>query len=171
MIDLVRVRREGGGYVAAWGQRSRRCAVGRGGIAEKMREGDGITPAGLWPLRRVLYRSDRQHILKTAFPLTAIARGDGWCDAPTDVSYNCPVKLPYKSSAEELWRSDALYDIVVVVGYNDAPIVAGKGSAIFLHVAAEDFAHTEGCVALTKEDISTLLGEISSNTKILIESS
>jgi L,D-peptidoglycan transpeptidase YkuD (ErfK/YbiS/YcfS/YnhG family) len=102
-------------------------------------------------------------------PLSPIAANDGWCDAPADKNYNLPVKLPYPASAEELWRADALYDIVVVLGFNDAPVVAGKGSAIFLHVAAKDFAPTEGCVALEKDGLLELLGEISPTAKIHIE--
>jgi L,D-peptidoglycan transpeptidase YkuD (ErfK/YbiS/YcfS/YnhG family) len=169
LIDFVTLRNEDVGHVAHWGSGSHRCAIGRGGVGEKMREGDGITPAGIWPLRRVLYRADRQNAPKTALPLSPIAADDGWCDAPADKNYNLPVKLPYPASAEELWHADALYDIVVVIGFNDAPVVAGMGSAIFLHVAAKDFAHTEGCVALEKEDLLELLGEISPTATIHIE--
>jgi len=57
---------------------------------------------------------------------------------------------------------------VVVIGFNDAPIIPGKGSAIFLHVAARDFAHTEGCVALAKKDVLELLGEIAAKANIRI---
>jgi L,D-peptidoglycan transpeptidase YkuD (ErfK/YbiS/YcfS/YnhG family) len=169
LIDLVTLRNQGDGHVARWGSGSGRCAIGRGGAGEKKREGDGITPAGIWPLRRVLYRADRQNAPKTVLPLSPIAANDGWCDAPADKNYNLPVKLPYPASAEELWRADALYDIVVVLGFNDAPVVAGKGSAIFLHVAAKDFAPTEGCVALEKDGLLELLGEISPTAKIHIE--
>jgi len=169
LIDLVNLRNEDVGHIVHWGSESRRCAIGRGGVAEKMREGDGITPAGIWPLRRVLYRADRQDAPRTALPLSTIAADDGWCEAPADKNYNLPVKLPYPASAEELWRADALYDIVVVIGFNDAPVVAGRGSAIFLHVAAKDFAPTEGCAALEKADLLELLGEISPTAKIHIE--
>jgi len=169
LTDLVTLKSDNDGHVVHWGSGSGRCAVGRSGVGEKAREGDGITPAGIWPLRRVLYRSDRQSAPNSVLPVSPIAKDDGWCDAPTDANYNLPVKLPYPASAEALWRADSLYDIVVVLGYNDAPVIAGKGSAIFLHVAAEDFAPTEGCVAMKKEELLALLAEVSSSTKIGIE--
>lgn len=170
MIELVTLQSEDNGYAVHWGSHSGRCAIGRGGVGEKKREGDGITPSGIWPLRRVLYRPDRGNIPKTVLSVMPIAKDDGWCDAPADTNYNLPVKLPYRASAEALWRGDALYDIVVVLGFNDAPVTAGKGSAIFLHVAAENFASTEGCVAMKKEALLALLADISAAAKICIES-
>ena len=90
-------------------------------------------------------------------PLRAIAPDDGWCDAPDDVNYNRPVKLPYPASAETMWRDDHLYDLVAVLGYNDRPVVPGKGSAIFLHLARPDYAPTQGCVAVSRADLEDLL--------------
>jgi L,D-peptidoglycan transpeptidase YkuD (ErfK/YbiS/YcfS/YnhG family) len=138
---------------------SMRCVLGEGGVAAVglKREGDMKTPAGVWPLRRVLFRPDRRPAPETRLPVSPIAPDDGWCDAPSDPRYNQPVKLPYLASAESLWRDDALYDLVVVLGYNDDPIVPGKGSAIFLHLARPDGGPTEGCVALAASDLERLL--------------
>ena len=132
-----------------------RCALGRGGVkpAAEKREGDGASPAGVWPMRRVLWRADRLVRPATALPLTAIGEADGWCDAPGDPNYNRPVRLPYLASAERLWLDEGLYDVVVVLGYNDDPPVAGMGSAIFLHVARPDYAPTAGCVAVALRDL------------------
>lgn len=167
MSDIV-VRREGSGFVADWGAGPRACAVGRAGIGEKTREGDGLTPEGLWPLRRVLYRADRGAAPATALPLAAIAPNDGWCDAPGDPRYNTQVTLPYPASAERLWRDDALYDVVLVVGFNDAPVVQGKGSAIFVHLAKPSYAPTEGCVALAREDLLEALRALRPDSKLRI---
>ena len=93
-------------------------------------------------------------------PLSGIAQDDGWCDAPGDPAYNRPVKLPYSASAERLWREDHLYDIIVVLGFNDDPVVAGKGSAIFLHLAKADYAPTAGCVALALDDMLAALAQL-----------
>ena len=128
------------------------CVLGRGGIRAEKREGDGATPVGRFPLRRVLWRADRLTPPETALPLHPIAEHDGWCDAPDDPNYNRLVKLPYAAGHEKMWRDDALYDLVVVLGYNDDPVTPGRGSAIFLHVAKPDYAPTHGCVALAKED-------------------
>ena len=135
-----------------WGAGRPRCAIGPGGIALKGGEGDGITPRGTWPVREIFYRADRIAEPQTALPLWTIQQDDGWCDAPEDPSYNRLVKLPYPASAETLWREDHLYNLVLVLGYNDDPVVAGKGSAIFLHLAKPGYSHTHGCVALSYDD-------------------
>lgn len=133
------------------------CALGRGGIQPTKREGDGVTPVGDWPIRRVLYRPDRVDTPETALPVRPIAPDDGWCDAPADTNYNRPVKKPYPASHEDLWREDHLYDIIVILGHNDDPPVPHAGSAIFLHVAKPDFGPTEGCVALPLETLQRFL--------------
>ena len=136
-----------------------RCALGKGGVidAEDKREGDGCTPLGLWPIRRVLYRPDRLPKPVTRLPIAALKPSDGWCDAPGDRNYNKPVRLPYPASAEKMWRADELYDLVLILGYNDAPVRPGRGSAIFLHCARPSFSATAGCVALAKKDVLALL--------------
>lgn len=142
-----------------YGDVSCRCAVGKAGViaAADKREGDTKSPIGLWPIKRVLWRADKMVAPETAFPLSKIRPNDGWCDASADPLYNQAVTHPYPASAEHLWRDDDLYDIVVILGHNDDPIVAGMGSAIFLHVARADFGGTEGCVAIAKADLLALL--------------
>ena len=141
------------------GGRTVRCALGPAGVVagESKREGDGASPIGVWPVRQVLYRADRRPPPVTALPVSAIAPDDGWCDDPADANYNRPVRLPYAASAERMWREDHLYDLVLVVGHNDDPVVPGAGSAIFLHQARPDFGPTQGCVALTPADVEALL--------------
>jgi L,D-peptidoglycan transpeptidase YkuD (ErfK/YbiS/YcfS/YnhG family) len=136
-----------------------RCALGPAGViaAADKREGDGASPAGVWPIRRVLFRPDRGSAPATALPVEPIAPDDGWCDAPDDPAYNRPVKLPYPASAEHMWRDDHLYDLVVVLGHNDDPTAPGLGSAIFLHLAKPDYAPTHGCVAVARADLERLL--------------
>lgn len=146
------------GFVAI-GQREVRCALGPTGViaAEDKREGDGATPLGVWPMRRVLYRPDRGAAPITALPVQPIEESDGWCDDPADPAYNQPVTLPYPGSAERMWREDQLYDIVVILGHNDEPPVPGMGSAIFLHCAKPGYPPTQGCVALERADLESLL--------------
>jgi L,D-peptidoglycan transpeptidase YkuD (ErfK/YbiS/YcfS/YnhG family) len=145
-----------------------RCALGRGGIRRDKREGDGVTPIGSWPMRRLLYRPDRVARPETRLPISAIAEHDGWCDAPDDLNYNEPVLLPYAASAELLWRMDHVYDLIVPLGYNDAPVVAGAGSAIFLHVARPDYRPTEGCVALAVADLLMVLAAADTASRVVI---
>jgi L,D-peptidoglycan transpeptidase YkuD (ErfK/YbiS/YcfS/YnhG family) len=136
-----------------------RCALGRAGVVAAMdkREGDGRSPLGVWPIRRVLYRPDRGPAPRAAFAVAPITPDDGWCDAPDDPAYNQPVKRPYPASCEAMWREDPLYDLVVVLGHNDNPPVPGLGSAIFLHLAKAGYAPTEGCVALVRSDLDAIL--------------
>jgi L,D-peptidoglycan transpeptidase YkuD (ErfK/YbiS/YcfS/YnhG family) len=136
-----------------------RCALGPAGVkpAALKREGDGASPAGLWPLRRVLFRPDRLAPPKTKLPLSALQPDSGWCDAPDDALYNQPVKLPYPASAESLWREDGIYDVIVVLGHNEPPVTPGAGSAIFWHLARSDYSPTQGCVAIALADMLAAL--------------
>jgi len=136
------------------------CLIGRGGAiaADAKREGDGCTPLGRWPLRAVLLRPDRMAPPPAgiALPWRWLRPDDGWSDDPQDAAYNRPVRHPHRWSAERLWRADGLYDIIVVLGHNDAPVVPGMGSAIFLHCRG-DGRPTEGCVAIERADLLGLL--------------
>ena len=125
------------------------CALGRAGINAGKSEGDGATPVGVLPLRRLLFRADR--VAPPRWPAGGrepIAPADGWCDDPDDRDYNRIVRLPFDARAEALWRDDGLYDVLVVLGWNDAPVLRGRGSAIFLHVAPPGDGPTQGCIGL-----------------------
>lgn len=144
------------------------CALGRAGVTANKREGDGATPLGGFPLRIVHFRPDRLEVPVTALPTAALARDSGWCDDPADANYNRLVKLPYPARHEELWREDGIYDLIVPLGYNDDPPVAGLGSAIFLHVARPGLAPTEGCVALPREQLLALLAACDPATRLRV---
>lgn len=154
---------------ALWGDRSFRCALGRAGIRGDKREGDGATPTGRFVLRRVLYRPDRLARPRTGLPVDAIAADDGWCDDPADPAYNRPVRLPHAGRHERMWRDDSAYDLVVVLGHNDDPVIPGRGSAVFLHLARPDYGPTEGCVALALPDLREVLAAAKAGDCIEIE--
>jgi len=134
-----------------------RAVFGRAGIRAEKHEGDGATPAAPLPLRRVLYRADRVARPLAVVPTEPLAPADGWCDDPTHVDYNRQIVLPHQARHEELWRRDTLYDVIGVLGWNDSPVLRGRGSAIFLHVARPDWAPTEGCIGLALPDLVRLL--------------
>ncbi len=142
-----------------WADHDVRCSLGRRGVvgAENKREGDGATPLGRWPMRQVFWRPDRVPRPETQLPLVALSPLMGWCDDPGHPLYNRRVELPFPASHETLWREDHVYDLIVALGYNDDPVVAGRGSAIFLHLARPDFSPTEGCVACVATDLLALL--------------
>lgn len=140
------------------------CSLGRGGAcaAEAKREGDGCTPLGLWPIRGALLRHGRVTPQRSPLiPWRWTRDNDGWSDGIDDPAYNRPVLLPHPYSHERLQRDDAAYDIVIVLGHNDAPAIPGMGSAIFWHiwVSGEDGAPkpTEGCVAIAREAMDIIL--------------
>lgn len=146
-----------------------RCTVGRGGIGQKKAEGDGITPVGRFPLRGVMARPERIAVIQTALPVSPITKTDGWCDDPASADYNRRITLPHPASHEQLWRADALYDVIIEIGYNDDPVVPGRGSAIFIHVARARYQPTQGCVALKLDDLLELLKACDENTRLVVK--
>ncbi len=147
------------------------CTIGKGGLlpAADKREGDGATPIGSWPLREVFYRPDRFDAPPaTALPIRPLSQDDGWCDAPDDPNYNRPVRLPYGASTESLWRDDTVYDVIVVLGHNDDPVVPYGGSAIFFHLMAPDRRPTEGCVAVTRDAMLQVLTMVDADSTLIV---
>ena len=145
-----------------------RCALGRSGVCTDKKEGDGATPTGRYPLKRLYIRRDRIPQIETALPVTDIMPDDGWCDDPARPEYNTRVKRPYDGSHEKMYRDDHLYDLVIEIGHNDTPPIPGVGSAVFIHIAQPDYAPTAGCVALHVNDLTRLLAEWGPATEIEI---
>lgn len=145
-----------------------RCAIGKNGFSADKKEGDGCTPLGAYSLRECWYRADKIAKPDTKLPLKIIHEDDGWCDDPKHPDYNKHVKLPFSASHEKMCREDDRYDMVIPLGYNDAVIVPGKGSAIFMHVAKPDVSGTEGCVALKAADLLEILRHFDGDTVIEI---
>jgi len=144
------------------------CVFGRDGVTDKKKEGDWKTPLGTFPIRKIYYREDKIPKLNTNIESIPLLRDDAWCDDPKKEKYNTFIKLPLDGGYENLWREDEMYDIVIIIGYNDAPIIKDKGSAIFLHIAKENMEYTKGCLALKKEDMLYLVQNINSDTEIEI---
>ena len=151
-----------------WSKGSAAAAVGRSGVRADKREGDGATPAGSYPLISIFYRADRVEAPVSQLPAIPLTPKDAWVDDPADAYYNRLVTLPYPAGAEPMWREDELYDALVVIGYNTNPVIAGAGSAIFLHIASPDFTPTVGCVAVKKEVLLGLLPLLGPGSKIMI---
>lgn len=154
-MTLIRV--ESGVGRLTFGDLTMACTIGRGGAcaAADKREGDGCTPLGVWPIRGVLLRPGKVDATGISLPWRWIRPNDGWSDDIADPAYNRPVRLPRPFSAESLIRSDDAYDVIVVLGHNDAPPVPGMGSAIFFHLS--EGRPTAGCVAVDRDDMLRLL--------------
>jgi len=145
-----------------------RCALGEAGIGRKLKEGDKITPVGLFKIIKVYYRPDKIKKIITNFKKTKIKKNMGWCDDSKSHAYNRQIKLPSKFGHEKLYRKDNIYNLIAALNYNMNPTVKKKGSAIFIHIAKKNYEPTAGCIALKKGDLIKLLKQIKKNTKIKI---
>ena len=145
-----------------------KCAIGKRGIGNKKKEGDLITPKGIYKVKYVLYRKDRVKKIKTKLKKIVIKKNMGWCDDVRSDKYNKLIKLPFNYSHEKLYKKENIYDIILVLNYNMSPIIKNKGSAIFIHVSKKNYKKTKGCVALKKIQILKILKELKNNTVIKI---
>jgi L,D-peptidoglycan transpeptidase YkuD (ErfK/YbiS/YcfS/YnhG family) len=145
-----------------------RCALGKAGIKKKEKEGDNVTPKGIFKITRVYYRPDRIKNITTEVKKIKIKKNMGWCDDPDSFHYNKQIKLPSKFSHEKLYRKDNLYDLFLVLNYNTNPVIKNKGSAIFLHITKDSYKKTKGCISLKRGDLIQLVSKIRKNTKIKI---
>ena len=170
-FKCLRVRSRPGQRSRGWllaGPLAVPVALGRGGIRANKREGDGGTPRGAFRLRRLWWRADRLTRPMTQLPVRSIHGDDGWCEDPSDRRYNRPIRLKPDAPGDRLKRADHLYDLIVELDHNTRPRIAGRGSAVFVHLARPGFAPTAGCVALTGSALRRLLTRASPRTRIVI---
>ncbi len=144
------------------------CALGRSGVIGRKREGDGATPLGSFEVLYVYYRPDREQHPQTLLPVSPLSADLGWCDDSNHPRYNRMIDLPFSASHEKMWRDDRLYDIVVVLDCNMYPPVKGQGSAIFFHIAREDYRPTEGCIAVAPEHMRLILSKIAPGCRMVV---
>ncbi len=142
------------------------CTVGRGGVAQDKREGDGATPEGCHRLIAVFWRADR--LPRPGPGARPIRAGDLWCDDPADPAYNSPVHDPGQISAETLRRADPLYDVVIASDWNWPARIPGRGSAIFLHAWRRPGFPTAGCVAFARPDIRWIAENLRPETRLIV---
>lgn len=171
-LTCIVVRRRPGNPSQGWlraGSLTLPVALGRGGIKANKREGDGATPRGSFRLKRLWWRDKRHPRPATLLPVTRIKPDDGWCEDPSDRRYNKRIKVPPSSNADRLARSDNLYDYIIEIDHNTRPRIAGRGSAVFIHVARPGFAPTAGCVALDIDSLRRLLARLGPRSKIIVD--
>lgn len=163
----TRPSRRSQGWLFA-GPRVLRIALGRTGVRADKREGDGGTPRGRFRPIRLWWRADRLPRPYTPLPVRRIRRNDAWCEDPHDRRYNRAFRRSANEPGDRLFRQDGLYDLIIEIDHNTKPRVAGRGSAVFIHLARPGFAPTAGCIALCLHDFRTLLSRLSTKTRILI---
>ena len=171
-LTYMTVRRKPGNPARGWlsaGPLMLPAALGLSGVKANKREGDGATPRGTFRLKRLWWRAGRHPRPATFLPVERIRPNDGWCEDPKARHYNRRIKVPPESNADRLARMDNLYDFIVELDHNTRPRIAGRGSAVFIHVARPGFAPTAGCVALDINSLRRLLARLSPRTKIVVE--
>ena len=170
-LSAIRIRAAAGNPRRGWltaGGRTVPVALGRGGIKANKREGDGGTPRGTFRPLQLWWRADRHPRPRTFLPSRTIGPEDAWCEDPASRNYNQPIRLDRANGGDRLQRDDHLYDFIVEIDHNSSPRIAGRGSAVFLHLARENFAPTAGCVSMTKSAMLRLLQRLGPKTKIVI---
>lgn len=152
------------------GRKTIKCTLGEAGIGIAKKEGDGKTPVGKFEMLEIYKRIDAKPMTeRSRCGIIPIHEKQGWCDAVGDRNYNKPVKLPYKASCEKMMREDELYDVVVVLDYNIRRKMKRGGSAIFFHIANEEYKPTKGCVGVSKADMQYLLKHMDKKCTMVVE--
>jgi len=172
-LSAIHVRVRPQWRTQAWlllGDRAIRAALGRSSVKAAKREGDGATPAGRFHPLRLWWRPDRLPRPRTLLPVRRIAAEDAWCEDPKDRRYNRPFRRSANELGDRLRRADGLYDLIVEIDHNTRPRIAGRGSAVFIHVARPGLAPTAGCIALPRSDLQRLVSRLSCKTRIIIHS-
>ena len=145
------------------------CAIGLNGLTNDKQEGDLSTPIGTFHFNKIYYRADKLGNKKFIINSSIINKNDGWCDDQKSDLYNQHIQFPFQGSAEHLYRDDHIYDIICVLNYNTSPVIPGRGSAIFLHIAKPGFLGTEGCVAIEKKPLIEIATNLTTDSTIVIE--
>ena len=145
-----------------------KCSIGKRGIGVKKREGDLITSKGSFKIKEILYRADKIKNLKSKLQKKIINKKMGWCDDPRSNKYNKLIKLPFKFGYEKLYRTENIYDLILVLNFNMNPVKKNKGSAIFIHVSKRNYSATKVCIAVKKKHLRMLIKKINKNTKVKI---
>jgi L,D-peptidoglycan transpeptidase YkuD (ErfK/YbiS/YcfS/YnhG family) len=171
-LSVIRVHAAAGRPNQGWlvaGAHVLPVALGRGGIKANKFEGDGGTPRGTFHPVRLWWRADRHPRPQTFLPTRMIKPSDAWSEDSADRHYNRAVNRAPGAAGDRLTRDDHLYDFIIEIDHNTRPRIAGRGSAVFLHLARESFSPTAGCVGLTRSAMLRLLSRLGPKTKIVIE--
>lgn len=130
-----------------------KASIGRNGMAainDKV-EGDGKSPSGIFELGRLF---GYEATAPTSLHYTQSTVDDKWIDDSNAEDYNTYVRGNTNAkSFEHLLLKSIDYKYCMVIEYNTQPVVKGKGSAIFFHLADEKYTPTSGCVAIPEKNM------------------
>jgi len=152
---LVALEKKGGDWALKFD--TKEVGIGKNGFAPSLakREGDGKSPTGIFRLGK-LYTYEKE--LKTLLDYQETTADDKWIDDPNSTDYNTHVTgFTTAKSYENLLLSNDAYKYCMVIEYNTNPIIKGKGSAIFFHLAVKKPYFTAGCVAIDEENMKLMV--------------
>lgn len=134
------------------------AAIGRHGMSADKREGDGKTPIGRFEMG--IGFGTLPAPARCRWPYKRVGPHDYWVDDPESPDYNQWVH--FEGDPALRWKSFErleipLYARAAVIRYNEAPIVSGKGSAIFFHIWGGSDSYSAGCVTVAEENVSRVL--------------
>ncbi len=157
--------RRDGCWQAAGGPYSAR--VGWAGLRRDRHEGDGTTPIGTFPIGRAMYGNAPNPGVRYRY--RRLRCGDWWVEDPASPAYNtfthvpCGIRPPFKTPTPDMSKSPRAYPFLAVVEFNMHPVVAGRGSGIFLH--AQTGSSTNGCVSIPRTDLVLVLRWLDPNAQ------
>jgi L,D-peptidoglycan transpeptidase YkuD (ErfK/YbiS/YcfS/YnhG family) len=146
-----------------------RARVGRNGVSANRREGDGTTPIGVFAFGRTMYGLAPDPGVRFAYH--RLVCGDWWDGDARSPTYNrfrhvrCGARPPFRAG-EALWTYATAYRYLAVIGFNSAPRVPHRGSAIFLH--ASTGRATAGCISLPLPQLVSILRRLDPAAKPVI---
>lgn len=131
------------------------------GMAKIKQEGDGNSPAGIFPLVSAFGSATKPNAVE--LPYTKLDRSTECVDDVRSSFYNRIVNrmqvgnFDWKSS-EKMLEIGPQYDLGIFVAYNTYPVEAGRGSCIFLHIWKDSAGPTAGCTAMERRDLERIVG-------------
>lgn len=130
------------------------AVIGKNGMAAigKKKEGDLKTPAGLYPIGEAFGTQP----LALEMDYKYITAADKFIDDSNSKRYNTWVSGSTDAKSYESMLIE-LYTFGAVINYNMNPVIAGKGSAIFIHLWRSPNSPTAGCIALEKKHLLMML--------------
>ncbi len=146
----------------AWGNESTRETT----AAKIKQEGDGSSPAGLFPLTASFGTSTKPNAVE--LPYTKLEEFTECVDDVKSSFYNTIVNrmqvgnFDWKSS-EKMLAVGPEYDLGVFVAYNTYPVEKSKGSCIFLHIWKDALTGTSGCTAMERRDLERIVSWLASS--------
>ena len=149
--------------------------LGRGGLgwgrgvqplsqsSPQKREGDGRSPAGIFPLPYAFGYADSGSVPEIKLPYVQCTATLECVDDTNSTYYNIIVdrqsvaKADWKSS-EKMHMTNDEYRLGIFIAHNTNPAVPGDGSCVFMHIWKSSTTPTSGCTAMSPGAIESLLG-------------